>query len=137
MYSCFKAMNSIIHGPACYRRSTTQLRILTCIKCNKQHHSRCFKRSKNKRECKASEWLCNACSLPIKVKCNGCKKIIAESNLRHQCKNCSAFFHKKCLNEICFTCLNTDMPFSTIDNTTFKLNLGGMVSTSEKLKKHA
>ena len=118
----------------CRPRQGTQLRTLTCVNCNLNYHSRCFKRSKNKRESKRLQWFCNNCALPIKVKCNHCKKTIAENNLQHRCKNCSAYFHKKCLSEICHECLKTDLPFSGIDNTSLRLMNEGMESAKEKLK---
>ena len=128
-------MNSnIIHGRGCRPRSTTQLRTLTCVNCNQKFHSRCFKRSKNKRNSTPSAWFCNNCALPIKVKCNHCKKTIAENNLRHQCNKCSDYFHKKCLDEICFKCLKDDLPFSAVDDTSLRLTIEGMESAKEKLK---
>ena len=108
--------------------------ILTCVNCNQNYHAPCFKRSKNKRETNPSAWFCNNCALPIKVKCKKCKKTIAENNLRHQCKNCCAYFHKKCLDEICYECFKTDVPFSAVDDTSFRLTIAGMESAKEKLK---
>ena len=127
-------MKDIIHKSGCHSRSNTKIRILSCKKCNRKFHSRCFIRQKNKMEYKTTEWRCNTCAELKLPKCSSCKRKLANNQRDHRCQSCFKYFHKKCLHStICYNCSGNELPFSNIDDVVLGLTLEAKENLVDRL----
>ena len=127
-----------MHKSGCHTRSNKNIRTLTCKKCNKKFHSRCFRRQKNKMEYKNSnEWYCNLCAEPKLPKCSWCKKKLSKNHRDNHCQLCFKTFHKKCLQTtFCYSCSSKELPFCNIDDVVLGLTLEGKDNFAERINSY-
>ena len=140
---------------SCLSDIPLHLRNICCFLCNNFFHIKCSNlKSKNHFNTlarKGTPWICNKCSpppRPTKIKCNSCKKTMANGNINIKCFSCEKYFHSKCSgitndkfsrssNWFCDGCSLGCLPFSNIDNTRLGLTTQGKeVPNHENLEVH-
>ena len=131
---------NVVHSQKCRQKSRTNIGTLTCNSCYKCYHSRCYNFKKQPGRFNRDRWVCNKCIKP--KKCPRCTKRINVNHLEYKCLACSHFFHKKCgrisnenaENWHCCKCLLQELPFNSLDDISFSLNLKAKILESESLQ---